>query len=90
MAFKTQSIFTGTFNNESVDIVESMGLTLISINPISGTTNLIGQSSIPGLSSSSVTLVVGQPVLISADSGYTLDDIRIDASGGGVFEILGK
>jgi hypothetical protein len=90
MAFKTQSIYTGSFNNESIEIDESMGLTLISINPISGTINLIGTNAVPGLASSSVTLVVGQPVLISADSGYTLDNITIDASAGGVFEILGK
>ena len=90
MAFKNQSIFTGTFIDESVDVVESMGLTIISINPISGSTILIGQSLIPGLTSSGVELVVGQPVLISADSGYTLNDIRIDATAGGTFEILAK
>lgn len=90
MAFKTQSIFTGTFVNQSVNIVEGMGLTIISINPISGTTTLTGQNAIPGLTSSGVTLVVGQPVLISADSGYTLENIRIDGSAGGTFIILAK
>jgi hypothetical protein len=90
MAFKNQSIFTGTFIDESVDIVESMGLTIISINPISGSTILFGASLIPGLTSSPVELVVGQPVLISADSGYTLNAIRIDATTGGTFEILAK
>lgn len=90
MAFKNQSIFTGTFINESVDIVESMGLTIISINPISGSTILTGQSLIPGLTGSGVELEVGQPVLISADSGYTLNDIRIDSTAGGTFKIMAK
>ena len=90
MAFKTQSIFTGTFIDETVDIVENMGLTIISINPILGSVFLSGSNAIPGLTSSQVELVVGQPVLLTADSGYTLDGIRIDASTGGTFEILGK
>lgn len=90
MAFKTQSIFTGTFTNEAVDIVEDMGLTIVSINPIAGAVFLTGTNAIPGLTSSEVALVVGQPVLLTADSGYTLDGIRIDASTGGTFEILGK
>lgn len=90
MAFKTQSIFTGTFINVSVDIIENMGLTIVSINPISGAVFLTGTNEIPGLTSSQVQLVVGQPVLLTADSGYTLDGIRIDATSGGTFEILGK
>jgi hypothetical protein len=90
MGFKSQSIFTGTFTNTTVSIVEAMGLSVISINPISGTVTLTSTGSVPGLTSGTITLTVGQPVLISADSGYTLDSITINSTSGGVFAILGK
>lgn len=90
MGFKSQSVFTGTFTNTTVSIVEAMGLSVISINPISGTVTLTSTASVPGLSSGTITLTVGQPVLIAADSGYTLNAITIDSTAGGVFAILGK
>ena len=90
MGFKNQSVFTGTFTNETFAITDTMGLSIVSINLISGAATILGTSSIPGVTNSTASLSVGQPVLLKADSGYTLDDITIDSTGGGVFEVIAK
>lgn len=90
MGFKNQSVFTATFTNTTFAITETMGLSVVSINLISGAATILGTTSIPGVTNSAAALTVGQPVLLKADSGYTLDGITIDSTGGGVFEVLAK
>jgi hypothetical protein len=90
MGFKTQSVFTGTFTNTTFAIVESLGLTIVSINLISGVATIAGSTRIPGIAPTSAALTVGQPITIPADAGYTLDGITIDSTGGGVFEVIAK
>jgi hypothetical protein len=89
MGFKTQSVFTSTFTNTTLSIVESMGFTIVSINLISGSATILGTTSVPGLTSTAASLTVGQPILLRADSGFTLDGITITASTG-VFEVIAK
>jgi hypothetical protein len=50
----------------------------------------LGTTQIPGLTSSTAALTVGQPLLIQADSGFTLGGITIDSTAGGVFEVVAK
>jgi hypothetical protein len=90
MGFKNQSVFTATFTNTTFAITESLGLTVISINLISGVATILGTTSIPGISNSTAALIVGQPILLTADSGYTLNGITIDSTAGGVFEVIAK
>ncbi len=89
-SFKTQSVFTSTFTNTTFVISDSMNLRIVSVNLISGVATILGTSSIPGLTTSTAALSVGQPVVIPADPGYTLDGITIDSTGGGVFEVIAK
>jgi hypothetical protein len=90
MGFKNQSVFTGTFTNTTFAIVETMGLSIVSINLISGAATILGTTSIPGATSGTAALSVGQPILLKSDAGYTLDSITIDSTGGGVFEVIAK
>jgi hypothetical protein len=90
MGFKNQSVFTATFTNTTFAIAESMGLTVVSVNLISGAATILGTTSIPGITNSAAALAVGQPILLRADAGYTLDGITINSSGGGVFEVIAK
>lgn len=90
MGFKTQSVFTATFTNTTFVLSETLGLTVVSINLISGVATILGTSTIPGVSTSSAALNVGQPILLQADAGYTLAGITIDSTGGGVFEVIAK
>ena len=90
MGFKNQSVFTGTFTDTTFAITDSMGLSIVSINLISGAATILGTTSIPGISNSTAALSVGQPILLRADSGYTLNGITIDSTGGGVFEVIAK
>lgn len=89
MGFKNQSVFTATFTNTTFAITESMGLSIVSINLISGAATILGTTSIPGISNSTAALTVGQPILLRADSGFTLDGITITATTG-VFEVIAK
>jgi len=89
MGFKNQSVFTATFTNTSFAIDSTMGLSIVSINLISGSATILGTTSIPGVSNSAASLTVGQPILLKSDSGYTLDGITITASSG-VFEVIAK
>lgn len=88
--FKLQSVFTGTFTNTTFAIDQTMGLRIVSVNLISGAASILGTSSIPGLTTGTAALSVGQPIVIPADPGYTLDGITIDSTGGGVFEVIAK
>lgn len=90
MGFKNQSVFTATFTNTTFAITETMGLSVVSINLISGAATILGTTSIPGISNSTAALSVGQPILLKADAGYTLSSITIDSTAGGVFEVIAK
>jgi hypothetical protein len=90
MGFKTQSIFTKTFTNTTFAITESLNLTIVSINLISGVATILGTSQLPNLAPSTASMSVGQPILLQADNGYLLDGITIDSTGGGVFEVIAK
>lgn len=90
MGFKDQSVFTATFTNTTFAISSTLGLSIVSVNLISGVATILGTTSIPGISNSTAALSVGQPILIKADSGYTLNGITIDSTAGGVFEVIAK
>lgn len=90
MGFKNQSVFTATFTNTTFAISSTLGLTVVSVNLISGAATILGTTSIPSISNSAAALSVGQPILLKADAGYTLDGITIDSTGGGVFEVIAK
>lgn len=90
MSFKNQSVFTSTFTDTTFAIDATMGLTIVSINLISGVATILGTTSIPGITNSTAAMSVGQPILLKADSGYTLDGITIDSTAGGVFEVIAK
>lgn len=90
MGFKTQSVFTATFTNTTFVITEAMGLSVISINLISGVATILGTATTPGATLSTAALSVGQPILLNADSGFTLAGITIDSTAGGVFEVIAK
>jgi hypothetical protein len=66
-----------------------MGFTVVSINLISGAATILGTTSVPGLASAAAALTIGQPILLRADSGYTLDGITITGTSG-VFEVIAK
>lgn len=90
MGFKTQSIFTKTFTNTTFAITETLNLTIVSINLISGVATILGTNNLPSLTPSTASMSVGQPILLSADNGYILDGITIDSTAGGVFEVIAK
>ena len=89
MGFKNQSVFTATFTNSTFSITESMGFSMVSINLESGAATILGTTSVPGVTNSVANLNIGQPILLTADSGYTLDGITITATTG-VFEVIAK
>ena len=90
MGFKTQSVFTGTFTNTTLVIAESMGISILSVNLISGAATILGTTVIPGATSGTAAMTVGQPILLKADPGFTLAGVTIDSTGGGVFEVIAK
>jgi hypothetical protein len=90
MGYKTQSVFTATFTNTTFVITETLALTIVSINLISGVATILGTTSVPGVTASTAAISVGQPILLQADSGYTLSGITIDSTAGGVFEVIAK
>jgi len=90
MSFKLQSVFTKTFTDESFVLTQDMGLTILSINLLSGVATILGTTNAGSNTPTAVSMTVGQPVLISADSGFTLTGVTIDSTAGGVFEVLGK
>jgi len=90
MGFKTQSVFTATFTNTSFVLTETMGLSLVSINLLSGVATILGSAATPSLTLSTAALTVGQPILLTADTGYTLGTITIDSTAGGVFQVIAK
>jgi NADPH-dependent curcumin reductase CurA len=90
MGFKDQSVLTATFTNTTFAITSSMNLSIVSINLVSGAATILGTMSVPGVSASAAALTVGQPILLQADAGYTLDGITIDSTAGGVFEVIAK
>lgn len=90
MSFKNQSVFTATFTNTTFAITATMNLSIVSINLISGAATILGSTSIPGLTNSTAAMTVGQPILLKADSGYTLTGVTIDSTAGGVFEVIAQ
>lgn len=89
MGFRNQSVFTSTFTNTTFTITESMGFSIVSINLISGAATILGTTSVPGVTNTAAALNVAQPILLRADSGFTLDGITITATSG-VFEVIAK
>jgi hypothetical protein len=89
MSFRNQSVFTATFTNTSFSITAAMGFSMVSINLESGSATILGTTSVPGVSNSAANLNVGQPILLTADSGYTLSGITITATTG-VYEVIAK
>lgn len=90
MGFKTQSIFTKTFTDTTFVISESLSLTIVSINLISGVATILGANKLPNITPSTASMTVGQPILLKSDNGYLLDGITIDSTAGGVFEVIAK
>lgn len=89
MSFKNQSVFSSVYTDSIFTITEDMQLSEVVIELISGTATLRGGLQVPGLTLGPVALTVGQPVVLNSDSGYTLIDIQIDSTAGGVFEVYG-
>jgi len=89
MSFKNQSVFSSVFTNTTFTITEEMQISEVSIEVVSGTATLLGGLQIPGLVNIPVSLDFNQPVVLKANKGYTLSDITIDSTAGGVFEIIG-
>lgn len=90
MGFKTQSVFTATFSNTTFVLTEAMGLSVVSINLLSGVATILGTAQTPGAILGTAALSVGQPILLNADNGYTLGTITIDSTAGGVFQVIAK
>ena len=89
MSFKNQSVFSSVFTNTTFTITEEMQISEVSIEVVSGTATLLGGLQIPGLVNIPVSLDYNQPVVLKANKGFTLSDITIDSTAGGVFEIIG-
>ena len=89
MSFKNQSVFSSVFTNTTFTITEEMQISEVSIEVVSGTATLLGGLQIPGFVNIPVSLDFNQPVVLKANKGYTLTDITIDSTAGGVFEIIG-
>jgi len=89
MSFKNQSVFSSVFTNTTFTITEEMQISEVSIEVVSGTATLLGGLQIPGLVNIPVSLDFNQPVVLKANKGYTLSDITVDSTAGGVFEIIG-
>ena len=89
MSFKNQSVFSSVFTNTTFTITEEMQISEVSIEVVSGTATLLGGLQIPGLVNIPVSLDYNQPVVLKANKGFTLSDITVDSTAGGVFEIIG-
>ena len=90
MAFRNQQIYTTVLTNSSFTFTEAMSIQSISLNLASGVGQFSGSLSIGALASAPIQLTVNQPVTISSDSGYPLDGITIDCTGGGVINIMAR
>jgi hypothetical protein len=90
MAFRNQQIYTTVLNTASFTFTADMSIQTISMNLASGVGQFSGSLAIGPLSSSPIALTINQPVTISSDSGYPLDGITIDCTGGGVINIIAR
>ncbi len=81
MADQSSKVWTKNLTSGTLTILESFGLSIISIVLISGTGSIKGSLSVAGQDSDVVALTVGVPITISAPGNYLLDGIDITASG---------
>lgn len=86
----TENIFTTEINGAVLVLDSSYGLNTISLVLTAGVGTLTGSSVCPnGVASTTINLVVNQPLTLSASSNSVLDGLVIDGTAG-VISLLGK
>lgn len=90
MGFKDQTFFSTSLTNDTLVISGSSSVNIVSMVLISGAGSYTLSGNLGTLTSTVVDLIVGAPVNIVADPGYSIDGLTIDCSGGGVINIMSK
>lgn len=90
MSFKEQDFFSSTLTNETFVITGSMSVNIVSMVLISGAGSYLLNGNLGALNSTAVDLVIGAPVNIVSDPGYSIRQLTIDCSAGGVINIISK
>jgi hypothetical protein len=90
MSFKEQDFFSTTITNDTLVITGDMSVNIVSMVLISGVGTYLLEGKLGTLDSTAVDLVVGAPVNVVADPGYSIRQLTIDCSAGGVINIISK
>ena len=90
MSFKEQNFFSSTLTNDTLVITGSTSVNIVSMVLISGVGSYLLEGTLGSLNSTAVDLIVGAPVNIVADPGYSIRKLTIDCSAGGVINIISK
>jgi hypothetical protein len=90
MSIKGQKLYTGVLTDDVMTIGEEDGIRTISMVLVSGAGTFKGGLPLGPTPSVAIDLVVGVPVTVGTNKVAPLDDFKIDCSGGGVINLIGR
>lgn len=82
MATNITKFWTQTLTSETLEISQSLGLTKITIKPVSGTVTLLGSLQVGSLASEAIAVPSEGLTLANANDTRIIDGVTIDASAG--------
>lgn len=86
---KNQKIFTNVLSASTLTIMESDGLTAVSLQLTAGAGSYSGTRTVSGVASTPIPLALNTPVTITSEQTKFIDDLLIDGSAGTI-EIIGR
>ena len=86
---KKQKLFTYVLTSNTLNIVESYGLTAIALKLTAGAGSYLGTKSLGAINSIAIPLIVNEAVTLTSEQTKYIDELLIDASAG-VIEIIAR
>jgi hypothetical protein len=86
---KKQKLFTYVLSGTTLTITEEEGITAIALKLTAGAGTYQGTKALKSVNSTTIPLVVGEPVTISSEQTKYIDELIIDGSAGTI-EIIAR
>ena len=86
---KKQKLFTYVLTANTLNIVESYGVTAVALKLTAGAGSYLGTKSLGAINSVAIPLVVNEAVTLTSEQTKYIDELLIDASAG-VIEIIAR